>query len=98
MIFIHYDPKRFPATIDETLCCSCIAFGLGSVGVHLRTCLFVDSVTENGTIDFQDFNVALAMGTCDEERHTTLYSFDIIFNCSYFYSYSSALACTMISW
>ena len=52
MIFIHYDPKRFSTPIDETLLGGSITFGLGSMRTELLPRLFVDTVTEDRTVDF----------------------------------------------
>jgi len=72
MIGIRLDSKRLPATIQEPLRGSGVAFGFGGMRRELSPRSFVDAVTEDGTIDFEDFDCTMAVWAGDEEGHLFL--------------------------
>ena len=72
MIGIGLDSKRLPAAIQKPLRGSGVAFGFGGMRRELPSRSFVDAVTEDGTIDFEDFDCSLTMRTGDEDGHLFL--------------------------
>ena len=69
VIGIRLDAEWFPAAVQESLGRGGVAFGFGGMRRQLPTCSLVDTVTENGTVDFEDLDCSLAVGTGDEEGH-----------------------------